>query len=276
MTSMTATATGTGAARIRFGPLAGRMREGGDARERPLLFLHGLTFDRRMWDPVLDALPASRTALALDLPGHGGSPRLAERGLQAVVRAVQEAVRDAGLEEPVVVGHSIGGPLATLYAAEHPAAGVVSVEAPIRLEPFAALLRSLAPQLAGDGFERAWSAFREGFMTERVPARWRPLLRAGDRASQEVVLGYQADLLERPLEEVVRWRDAGLERLRDLGTPYLVLHANAQEDGELAWLAERLPQARSLVWPVGHHFPHLDDPAAFAALVEGFAAGGTR
>jgi pimeloyl-ACP methyl ester carboxylesterase len=226
----------------------------------PIVFLHGLTFDRRMWDPVLDELPDGSRALALDLPGHGGSPLLAERGLEPVVGALHAAILDAGLDRPVVVGHSIGGPLA------------VSIDAPIRLEPFAALLHSIRPQLTGDGFDDVWAGFRQSMRIDQVPAAHRDLLRVGERASQEVVLSYQADLLERPLDEVVRWREAGLRRLREQGTPYVVLQARPVEEAERAWLLEHVPQVEIVVWPVGHHFPHLAEPARLAALVAGIAA----
>ena len=48
------------------------------------VLLHGLTFDRRLWEPVLAALPASAPAVALDLPGHGAEPPLPEPGLEPV------------------------------------------------------------------------------------------------------------------------------------------------------------------------------------------------
>jgi pimeloyl-ACP methyl ester carboxylesterase len=212
-------------------------------------------------------LPSTRRAIAFDLPGHSGSPALPHHGLDAVVDAVHEAVLDAGLDAPIVVGHSIGGPLASLYAVRYPAAAVVSVEAPIRLEPFAEFLRALRLQLAGEGFGQAWAMDRDGMRMELVPPEHGELLRAGEHASQAVVLSYQSDLLERPLDEIVRWRDEGLRQLGRTGTPYITLHAGPVDPVERAWLTERLPQAEIVVWPVGHHFPHLADPGRFAALL---------
>jgi pimeloyl-ACP methyl ester carboxylesterase len=259
--------------RIRWAGLAGREHGDPAAPGAPLVLLHGLTFDRRMWDPVLDALPEQQRALALDLPGHGGSAALDRPGLAPVAEAIYEAVVDAGLERPILVGHSIGGPLAAIYAADRPAAGVVAVEAPLRVEPFAAMFRALGPQLAGDGFADAWAALRSTWGIDRVPAEARRLLLDAERPSRELVLGYQADLLERPLRDLLAWRDAGLEALRRAGAPYVALQTAAVDPAERAWLAARLPQAQLLVWPVGHHFPHLADPGRFAALLTGLAAG---
>jgi pimeloyl-ACP methyl ester carboxylesterase len=118
--------------------------------------------------------------------------------------------------------------------------------------------------------------FQASMQMELLPAAARALLKAGDRAADErlqrQVLAYQADLLHLPLEEVVLWRDAGMSRLRDAGIPYLTLHSSAVDRSDRAWLSDRLPNAEILVWPVGHHFPHLSDPTRFAALVTGFAA----
>jgi len=253
--------------RVRWAGLAGREHGDTSSPGPAFVLLHGLTFDRRMWDPVLDALPAARRAIAFDLPGHGGSPALDEPGLAPVVDAVHEAVLEAGVDAPVLVGHSIGGPLAAIYAATYPASGVVSIEAPIRLEPFAALLRSLGPQLAGERFAEAWAPFQASWRMDLVPTEHRARLRAGERGSQEVVLAYQSDLLDRPLDEVTRWRDAGLSELRRTSIPYLSLHAGEVDASDRAWLARRLPQAEIVVWPVGHHFPQLADPVGFAALL---------
>ena len=207
------------------------------------VLLHGLTFDHRMWDPVIGALPAGRRVLAPDLPGHGRTPMLPEPGLAPVVDAVHEAVRAAGIERPIVVGHSIGGPVAAIYASTYPASGVISVEAPIRLEPFAGMLAALRPQLEGPGFDQAWGMFQKSWRN-LVPADRRQLLRAGERGSQDVVLSYQADLLDRPLADVVRWRDEGLGRLAQAGIPYVSLHSNPVEPADEAWLKMAVPQAR--------------------------------
>jgi pimeloyl-ACP methyl ester carboxylesterase len=261
------------ASRVRWAGLFGRLHGDESAPGRPFVFLHGLTFDRRMWDPVLEQLPRRHRAIAFDLPGHGGSPPLAERGLAPVVEAIHDAVREAALDRPVVVGHSLGGPMAAIYAATYPAAAVVSIDAPIRFEPFAAILDSIRPQLTGDRFDETWASFRQSMQMERVPAEHRALLRAGERASQDVVLAYQADLLERPLADVVRWREGGLRQLRENRTPYIALQAGPVEETDREWLAAHVPQAEIVVWPVGHHFPHLEHPARLAELLTGVARG---
>jgi pimeloyl-ACP methyl ester carboxylesterase len=37
----------------------------------PVVFLHGLTFDRTTWRPIIERLGEGVCSVALDLPGHG-------------------------------------------------------------------------------------------------------------------------------------------------------------------------------------------------------------
>ena len=37
------------------------------------MFLHGQTFDRRTWRPIIDRLDGSVTGIAIDLPARGDS-----------------------------------------------------------------------------------------------------------------------------------------------------------------------------------------------------------
>jgi pimeloyl-ACP methyl ester carboxylesterase len=235
------------------------------------VLLHGLTFDHRMWEPVRAALPPDARVLAPDLPGHGDAPMMAGRGLSAAADAIRDAITEAGLDRPVLVGHSIAGPIATIYASRYPTAGVITVDVSLHVEPFAAGLAALRPQLEGDGFDRAWSVFQDSMRMDAVPPEHRELIRCGDHASQAVVLAYQADLLERPLADVVAERDQGLAELRARELPYLAIFGSPIAPEERAWYAVELPHAEVEVWDVGHHFPHLAKPKWFAGRLVEFA-----
>ncbi len=251
-------------------PLAAHTRGHNGTPARPFVFIHGLTFDHRMWDPVLDALPPWRRALAVDLPGHGASPALDDHRPEAVAAAVHETVLAAGIENPVLIGHSMGALLATVYAAEYGAAALVNVDMAARPEPFTRLVHALGPQLRGDGFPRVWEAFRASMHAERLPAEARALLRAGDVVPQERVVSYWATLLDTAPGDVLMWIDGLVDCVRDI--PYLALFGTEPEAEERAWLATRVPAAEIAVWDVGHHFPHLADPDRFAAVLTGFSS----
>jgi pimeloyl-ACP methyl ester carboxylesterase len=78
----------------------------------PMVLLHGQGFSRRSWDPVIGALSDQRDVIAVDLPGHGDSPRQPKgRGSAPndLAVAVTELLDELGLDRPHVVGHSSGG-----------------------------------------------------------------------------------------------------------------------------------------------------------------------
>jgi pimeloyl-ACP methyl ester carboxylesterase len=78
----------------------------------PMVLLHGQGFSRRSWDPVIDALSDHHDVIAVDLPGHGDSPRQPKgRGSAPhdLAVAVTGLLDELGLDRPHVVGHSSGG-----------------------------------------------------------------------------------------------------------------------------------------------------------------------
>jgi pimeloyl-ACP methyl ester carboxylesterase len=78
----------------------------------PLVLLHGQGFDRRSFDPVVPALAAQRDVIAVDLPGHGESPRQPEGAGNApgdLAVAVAELLDELGLPTAHVAGNSSGG-----------------------------------------------------------------------------------------------------------------------------------------------------------------------
>jgi pimeloyl-ACP methyl ester carboxylesterase len=101
------------------------------AGEPALVFIHGGLAERSFWDGQLKAFSGSYRVVALDLPGHGesganrrkwGIPEFGADG-----RAVVEAEK---LEQVIIIGNSIGGPVAIEAALLLPgrALGVVGVD----------------------------------------------------------------------------------------------------------------------------------------------------
>src|SRR5215218_9032011 len=78
-----------------------------------LLLIHGVGFQRQMWEPVLDRLARERDVIAIDLPGFGDSPPLAHTpSVEALAAAVAEFLDGLGVERPHAAGNSLGGGIA--------------------------------------------------------------------------------------------------------------------------------------------------------------------
>lgn len=235
--------------------------------QAPLVLLHGLTFDRRMWRPSVAALRRTdphRRVVALDLPGHGDSPGWPSYTLESVALGIHRAVEEAQLESPVIVGHSVSAIIATIYAAQYPTRGVINVDQSLAVAPFAALIRSLADQLRGPGFADTWEMIAASMHIELLDEVAQELVRSTSRPRQDLILGYWQELFDRPVKEIEDFVAVTLAAVRATAVPYLVVSGAELETDYKKWLSTVLPQATVAVWPGSGHFPQVAHPDLFA------------
>lgn len=86
--------------------------------ERPVLFmLHALGGSARAWDGVAASLGAGFEVVAIDLPGFGDAPVAADLTVTGMADHVAAAVSRRGAARWLLVGHSMGGKIASIVAA---------------------------------------------------------------------------------------------------------------------------------------------------------------
>ena len=94
----------------------------------PLLLIHGLGSNRRVWDAPLGLLEREREVIAVDLPGFGESPSLSTTPTPgAIADAIEETISDLGLTKPSVAGNSLGGLLSLELARRGAVASAVAL-----------------------------------------------------------------------------------------------------------------------------------------------------
>ncbi|KAG8127927.1 hypothetical protein E2320_014805, partial [Naja naja] len=90
-----------------------------------VLMLHGFSLNKDMWLNTIEVFPKDLHLVCLDLPGHGGTTRLLAESHTAVAQAkrIHQFVQCAGLNHNPfhLVGMSMGGMVAGVYAALYPA-----------------------------------------------------------------------------------------------------------------------------------------------------------
>jgi pimeloyl-ACP methyl ester carboxylesterase len=86
-----------------------------------LVLIHGITSDSDTWRRVMPYLARRFTVIAPDLPGHGGSakPR-GDYSLGAHASAVRDLVVALGHDRATFVGHSLGGGIAMQLSYQYP------------------------------------------------------------------------------------------------------------------------------------------------------------
>ena len=92
---------------------------GGGSGEPPIVLLHCYACSMRWWDGMVPLLSEDHRVIRLDFLGHGGSAKPASGySMEEQAALAAEALHRVGVEGAVVVGHSMGGTVATALAAE--------------------------------------------------------------------------------------------------------------------------------------------------------------
>ena len=239
-----------------------------------LLLVHSITENRTVWDPVVERLEGDFTCARLDVRGHGDSDAPGDYDALTMAGDLAAAVDAVGpTDEPLIVGHSFGGFLATAYAAggAGPVRGVVNVDQGLRMSELAQLVRPLEAALRGPQFRETFGAILDSLGPEHLdPDTQARLARLHADAPKDLVVGIWSQLFDSTDEEL----DALVETmlLPNLRVPYLALHGADPGPGYAEWLTSRVPAASLEVWDGDGHWLHLVEPERFAARVREFAA----
>ncbi|TVR74556.1 MAG: alpha/beta fold hydrolase [Marinilabiliales bacterium] len=87
---------------------------------RPLIILHGLYGSSDNWMSVAKSLSGHFEVWLPDLRNHGRSPHDRNHTYEMIRNDILEFIDDAGIEKPVIIGHSMGGKAAMCFAQHHP------------------------------------------------------------------------------------------------------------------------------------------------------------
>ena len=233
----------------------------------PVVFLHGLTFDRRTWRPIIDRLGSGVRSIAIDLPGHGDSPGAGER-LDQLAELIANYLECAcGITDPIIVGHSMSGALALVYASTHTVRGVVTVDQSWNVRPFAEAVRQSAAALRGDGFSAAFGPFEQTIGIERLAPAIRADVIARRRVHRDLVLGYWDELFDVDPSELQRRIEGQAASVK---VPCLAVFGRELSAAERGHMADLVPAVQITEWDGDGHMAHLMQPARFAARLRAF------
>ena len=264
-----------------------RYRDTGDGP--PIVFVHGLLVDGRLWRKVTPALEGGFRCLTPDLPlGAHTVPMKPDADVTppGLARLITEFMEKLDLRDVTLVGNDTGGALTQIAMTESP-----DRIARVVLTPCDAFDNFLPPMFKGlqilARFQPALTAFVQ-------PLRLRPLRRL------PIAFGW---LTKRPVDREVedswvrafftnrqvrrdvtrilraidtRYTNEAAERLRSFDKPVLIAWATEDKVFPLEHahkLAERLPDARVEEIADSYSFVPEDQPERLAELIRSFAGG---
>ena len=256
-------------------------------RGSPVILIPGLSSPRETWQGVAPVLARSHRVYLVQINGFGGDdPRANLRPgiLTGIVDELRALIREQRLENPAIVGHSMGGLVGLMLAARYPDSvdrlmvvdalpyfGVLmappGTDGTIAMiEPRAAQMRDSVAAGYGRPADPAAADRNVGGMTLR--AENRPILRTWVLASDPRVT---AQAMYEDLTTDMR------PELAQIRAPVTVVHAwnerYPRKDAAAAFFRQQFAGVPNLtVTEVGEsaHFVMLDQPAGFQAALADF------
>jgi len=225
-----------------------------------LVFVHGWCCDRHYWDAQVEASVPRHTIVRIDLAGHGASGRGRSRwSAGAFGDDVAAVVRQLGLAQVVLVGHSMGGPVIVEAARRLPEAviGVIGVDTWPNVDKVRSH-RKIAQDVAP--FQADFGTAMDNFVRRFFPTGADPAL------VERVVVGMSAappDIAIASITEVRGHARELQQGLRELTVPRIAINASP-------WLSDAAARDFGIdLMPMSGvgHFLMMENPERFNCLL---------
>jgi 2-(acetamidomethylene)succinate hydrolase len=249
--------------------------EGGQGRL--MIFLHGVTANASVWDPVLLALQDTFHVIAIDQRGHGQSDKpTSVYGSADFARDALQLVETVAGAPAIIVGHSLGARNSIVAATTQPelVAGVVAIE----FTPFIEKEVMDALEARVKGGDRVFASTDEiiAYLADRYP------LMPKDALERRAKYGYREDQgVFRPLADpaamvatVAGLREDFERAVLDVKTPVLLVRGKESKLVSAAAFERTLrlrPDLPNLVVPDTDHYVPEEAPIAVVKAIRNFA-----
>lgn len=270
----------------------------GKTSGKQLVFVHGWAASSEWWIRQIPALSTEYRLLMVDLPGHGRSSCLPKHSSLNMLSAVLDSVINMlGVEDPVLVGWSLGGMVSLQYALDHPnnlsALILVDTSPTARAMPSFGFLPTIPYHWIPDPrrflpLVKSHTLFLEGLLSfinklnssrRGVAALLVHLLATGKKPDKNLVSWCTQVLLKdlniKALLQIMvaMVKFDVINRLAEITAPTLIIHGSDDRmlpvDLSLL-LHQNIKNSNLQVIEDAGHCPHLEKPREFNKTIIGF------
>jgi pimeloyl-ACP methyl ester carboxylesterase len=251
---------------------------GGAADTRqPLVLLHGIGKLARCFDPIARRFCERYRVIAIDMRGHGDSgwhPQ-AEYLVEDYVKDIEALIAQLGLGNVIVWGQSTGGRVAQILAGTHPELVVAAIIEDVGPERPKEISARRGSRMARE--QQGWASLDDLVADMKTQLARTPestlrhiaIHNSKRRDDGRIILKRDPDI-EKGFVPTEIWRFVKTIRtpiIYILGGDSAIVPRETQEE-----LKRTLPQVEIVTMPDLGHYPCEEDPAGFAAIVDGFLA----
>ena len=231
-----------------------------------VLLVHGGGCDMTFWTLQVEALAAGRQVLLIDLPGHGqsDSPPDIRYSMELHAKAMDAVFSATGVDQAIVVGHSLGGPALRMFHRLFPGRvrAMIILDGAVIYQAMGLMFNLMKLILNGPLYGIFWPPMVNAFTSRATPQWGSDKVNASMKnAPRYVVRSFYPEMLH---------EDSALKD--PLPVPLLCIYADSP-----AWTAEIQQRIRALsqqvelvMVPGVSHFLMLDKPDEINELLVNF------
>jgi 3-oxoadipate enol-lactonase len=248
--------------------------------DEALVFLHGIGGCAKVWQLQLDAFGVRYSAIAWNMPGYGGSPRVQELTFPVLADALEKLLDTLPNKRIHLVGHSMGGMVVQeflrkrahrvasicLYASSP---GLAQPETPAALEAARARAREFMERRIGPLDRGMTMRDMAESVLDQLLAPGAP--QSARAAAIESISSVPPDVYRDAMRCILSFDGTAI--IPTIDKPTLVLAGGADRTMTLdvvEAMARQIKGARLEVIPNVGHLPNLENPPAFNKVLSEF------
>ena len=236
-----------------------------ESDEPALVLIHGWSCDSNYWREQVPALKSRYTVVTVDLAGHGGTDaNRSDWSMERFGQDVASAVAPVPNRQLILVGHSMGGPVA-IEAARLLKSRVIGI---IGVDTFKTIGAPLPSAAQLDSILKPFEANFIGHTRELVATHF-----FAPGADPQLAQKIAYDMSLSPPKVAIPAMRAVLSYdfaapLKEIAVPIVAINSDLGEPVNELRIRKVLPKFRAVVIPGAGHFLMMEDPARFNPALE--------
>jgi 3-oxoadipate enol-lactonase len=240
------------------------------SRDQFCVFLHGIGGSAKIWAAQEASFArAGIHPVALDLPGYGARPPLTTMDFEGLAEDIENAIDERRLENPILVGHSLGGMIVQTLLRRRPdgyRAAVLACTSPAFGNPSGDFQKKfIADRLAPLDCGKTMADLAEKFVDGMMGPNPEPAGRALAIACMGAV---SAETYRASVHCLIGFDERG--NLANIKVPVLCLageHDRNAPPAMMERMAAKIPGARYVCLARIGHLPNVEAPRMFDEAV---------
>jgi 3-oxoadipate enol-lactonase len=240
------------------------------SRDQFCVFLHGIGGSAKIWAAQEASFArAGIHPVALDLPGYGARPPLTTMDFEGLAEDIENAIDERRLENPILVGHSLGGMIVQTLLRRRPdgyRAAVLACTSPAFGNPSGDFQKKfIADRLAPLDCGKTMADLAEKFVDGMMGPNPEP---AGRALAIACVGAVSAETYRASVHCLIGFDERG--NLANIKVPVLCLageHDRNAPPAMMERMAAKIPGARYVCLARIGHLPNVEAPWMFDEAV---------